>query len=366
MADVVARVETFAVSLPFRDGVRFKSWQGAAAAYVILRVTTRDGAEGIAEATAIPRMFPDGDPEILRAQLERLFRPLLEGADPLAHNGLLRAIDGIRGAATAKALIDLALWDLKGKLLGQPVWRLLGGGPATTVPVAAIVFGNTPAAMLADAERAVERGIRALKIKLWRHSLADVALVRDIRRAVGDDVFLYGDANDAYTEAEARTILPQLAAYGVTLIEDPCRIPADRLALLSRALPLAILGEIPIDSLAAAHRYLKADALGAVSVKLRKTGLTETLKILALCEAAGLPALIGTDIESPLGALARVHLRAALPSLEPLPAEIQFFEQLADDVLAEPLAIVDGAIAVPDRPGFGATLDVEKLGAYAL
>ena len=92
----------------------------------------------------------------------------------------------------------------------------------------AILFGDTAEAMLADAERTVARGIRALKVKLWRHSIDDINLVRDIRSAVGDDVLIYADANHSYTEDEARTLLPQLAEYGVTLIEDPCNVSAER------------------------------------------------------------------------------------------------------------------------------------------
>ncbi|HXP93355.1 MAG TPA: enolase C-terminal domain-like protein [Candidatus Binatia bacterium] len=363
MADVIARVETFALNLPYRSKVQFRSSQGSSGAYALLRLTTRDGAEGIAEVTGIANI-PESDPKILENQIDRFFRPLLEGADPLDHNRQLVAIDKIRGAPIAKALIDVALWDLKGKLLGQPVWRLLGGGPVKTIPVTAVLFGDTAAAMLGEAERAVQRGIRSLKVKLWRHCIDDIILIRDIRKAVGDDVFIYADANYAYTETEARSLLPKLADYNVSMIEDPCRITAERLALLSRALPIAILGEIPIDSLAAAYNYIKLDAIGAVSVHLRRTGLTESLKIVALSEAACLPALIGTDLESGIGALSRVHLRAAIPSLDPLPSEIQFFEHLADDVLAESLSIVDGAIEVPDRPGFGGSIDQGKLKQY--
>jgi L-alanine-DL-glutamate epimerase-like enolase superfamily enzyme len=274
------------------------------------------------------------------------------------------AIANVSGCGIAKALIDTALWDLKGKLLGEPVWRLLGRAAPKPVPVAAILFGDTAEAMLADAERTVARGIRALKVKLWRHSIEDVTLVRDIRNAVGDDVLMYVDANQSYTEDEARTLLPQLAAYGVALVEDPCNISAERQACLSRALPIPILAEIPIDSLAAAERYIEMRAAGALSVHMRRTGITETLKIIALCAAAGLPAIVGTDLESSLGALARVHLRAAVPSLEPWPSEIGFFEKLAGDVLAEPPAVVDGAIAVSDGPGFGASIDETKLQRY--
>lgn len=363
MTDIVAGVELHALNLPYQSKIQFRSSQGASGAYALLRLTTRDGAQGIAEVTGIPNV-PASDPAILADHFDRFFRPILEGADPLDHERLTGAIEKIDGASIAKALIDTALWDLKGKILGQPVWRLLGGAAPKPVPVTAILFGDTPEAMLADAERTVGRGIRALKIKLWRHSIDDVNLVRDIRSAVGDDVLIYADANHSYTETEARTLLPKLVEYNVALIEDPCNLSAERLAALSRELPIAVLGEIPIDSFATAQRYVQLHAIGAVSVHLRRTGITETLKIVALCERAGLPAVVGTDLESALGALARVHLRSAIPSLEPWPSEIAFFERLAGDVLAEPLAVVDGAIAVPDRPGFGASIDDTKLQRY--
>jgi L-alanine-DL-glutamate epimerase-like enolase superfamily enzyme len=242
----------------------------------------------------------------------------------------------------------------------------LGATAPQPVPVTAILFGDTAAAMLDDAVRTVARGIRALKVKLWRHSSDDVNLIHDIRSAVGDDVLIYADANHSYSEAEARALLPQLVDDNVVLIEDPCNLTPERLALLSETLPIPILGEIPIDSLAAAERYVELQAIGAVSLHPRRTGVTETLKIIALCEAAGLPAIIGTDLESGIGALARVHLRGAIPSLAPWPCEVQFFERLADDILAEPLAIVNGAIDVPDRPGFGATIDATKLKRYLI
>ncbi len=326
-------------------------------------MTTRDGTVGIAEVTGIPNI-PDSDPAVLAAQFDRFFRPLLEGADPLDHERLLVALERVRGATIAKALIDTALWDLKGRIAGQPVWQLLGGTRPRPVPVTAILFGDTPAAMLEDAQRSVARGIRALKVKLWRHSMDDVHLVRDIRAAVGEDVLIYADANHSYSENEALALLPLLAEYGVALIEDPCNLPLERMSALRAALPISLLGEIPIDSLDTAERYIAAQAVGAISLHPRRTGITETLKIIALCEAAGLPAIVGTDLESNVGALARAHLRAAIPALDPWPSEIQFFERLAGDVMSEPLAVVDGAIAVPERPGFGATIDPEKLRRY--
>ena len=130
-------------------------------------------------------------------------------------------------------------------------------------------------------------------------------------------------------------------------------------------LPVALLGDQCCESLAQVHTHIRANSVGAVSVKLRRTGLTESLKIIALCEAAGLPVVIGTDSESRIGALARMHLRAAIPNLAPWPTETHFFDKLSDDAFAGEFDFVDGTITPTDAPGFGASLDRRKLDRYA-
>jgi L-Ala-D/L-Glu epimerase len=359
VGDVIERVELIPLRLPYRSHMQFRSSQGTNGTFVVLRLTTRDGVEGLAEATALPSSS-DSDPRVIVAQLESR-RSLLVGVDPFDHQHIAAAFARIRDAKPLKSLIDVALWDLKGKLLGMPVWRMLGGGPIRPVPVTAILFGDTPAAMLAAAERAVGRGFRSLKVKVWRRSFEDIKLVAQIRKAVGDEVFLYVDANQAYSEIEARAIFPNLAESNVALIEDPCDLPAERLALLAQAMPATILGDIPIDSLASTYRYLRANALGAVSLHIGRTGISETIKIATISEAAGISALVGTDLEASIGALARLHLWIGVRSLQTLPAETQFFDCIASDVLAQPLSIVDGTVHLPDGPGFGATIDEQAL-----
>jgi L-alanine-DL-glutamate epimerase-like enolase superfamily enzyme len=264
-------------------------------------------------------------------------------------------------------LIDIALWDLRGKLLGQPVWRLLGGGPTKPVPLTWVAHGNTRAAQVEESRRMVlDRGYRGLKLKVWRRSKEDVDLVREVRAAVGEALPVYVDANSKYTEFEARTILATLAECRVDFIEDPCRDgDLARMALLAQALPIAILGDLHCNSLTAVRAHLNARAAGGISVKLRRTGITESLKIIALCEAAGVPVVIGTDSESRIGALARVHLRLAVPSLAQAPIETHFFDKLSSDVFAGDFGFKDGAITPGDAPGFGASIDRRLLEKFA-
>ena len=361
----IAAVEALRLKLPYKKAIAFHSVTEASGQYVILRLALDDGSEGIAEAVC--RAAHSGeDAASVAYQIETFFRPLLVGADPAGHLALLASIQKIKGCRAAKALIDIALWDLRGKIFGQPVWRLLGGAKPAPVPLTWIAHGNTREAQVAEAKRvAAERGYRGMKLKTWRRSLEDVRMVADVRAAL-PETLIYVDGNGSYTETEARTILTKVADSGVAFIEEPCAcVDPARQAALAAALPVALLGDQGCETLPAVNTLLRLNAVGAVSVKLRRTGLTESLKIIALCEAAGVPIVIGTDSESRIGALARAHLRAAIPSLAPWPTETHFFDKLHDDAFAGEFAFADGTITPNDTPGFGAAFDRRKLERYA-
>jgi L-alanine-DL-glutamate epimerase-like enolase superfamily enzyme len=358
----IVEVSTHCLRLPYRSEVQFAHIKQSSAEYSILVIRLDDGTEGIAEAVCRPE-FTGEDARSIAYTVETFFKPLVVGADPLGHLSILSRIERIRGCRAAKALIDVALWDLRGKLLGQPVWRLLGGGSAQPVPLTWVAHGNTREAMLDEAKQLVlDRGYKGLKLKTWKRSDEDVLLVRDVRKAVGDAVTIYVDANCKYSDSEARSILSKIADFGVAFIEDPCRGgDLRRMAQLAQALPIAILGDFDCTTLQSVHAHVSALAVGGVSVKLRRTGITESLKIIALCEAAGIPVVIGTDSESRIGAMARVHLRAAIPSLAPWPIETHFFEKLGDDVFAGTFGFDDGRIMPSEAPGFGAEIDQRML-----
>lgn len=365
MADVIERVETYCLDLPYRKAVQFASVKEAVGQYLLLRIVTRDGAEGLAECVCRPSQSGE-TPALLASVIEDFYAPVLKGADPFDHNRLLGLIGKVKGQRTAFALVDVALWDIKGKLAGQPVWRLLGGGPARTVPLAWIVHGNSAKEQVKEAVEAIDRrGFSALKLKTWKRSHADVDMVRAVRKAVGPERIIWVDCNGSYSETEALTVLPDMAPHSISFIEEPCRFPDHaRMARLAARLPIALLGDQTCTSLAAVQNLIRAGAVGAVSIKLRRTGITESLKIAALAEAAGLPVVIGTDSESRIGAMPRLHLHNAVPWLARWPAETHFFQKLADDVFAGDFALKGGGVTPSEAPGFGARIDHKKLRKY--
>ncbi len=361
MADVIEKLETYCLELPYRQAVHFHSVTEDRGRYLIVRLVTSNGAEGIAESVCRPAQTGD-TPEQLAGAVTKHLEPLVLGADATA-DGVFEAVAGSDAPIAARAIVDVALWDLKAKILGQPAWRLLGPGPAAPVPVAWIVHGNTVAEQVAEAVKAIdERGFSALKLKTWKKSMDDVDMVRAVRDAVGPDRVIWVDANGSYTEDEARAVFPHLAELGIAFIEDPCEFTdLTAMAALARDLPIPVLGDKPCQRFADAEALIESGAAGALSVKLRRTGITEGVKIINLAKEANVPVVIGTDSESRIGSLARIHLRAAMPSLAPWPTETHFFGKLAEDVFAGDFVFENGCISVPAAPGFGAGLDMTKL-----
>ena len=362
----IADVKCHPVKLPYKGEIKFRSVSESVGQYAFLRIILDDGTEGLAEAVCRPEQQGE-DAKSLAYQIEAFFKQRLIGLDPLAHTSALASVGRIKGCRTAKALIDVALWDLKGKVLEQPVWRLLGGDKPKPVPLTWLVHGNTCEDQVREAITMNEtRGYSSMKLKTWKRSDEDVRLVAEVRKALGNDTFIYIDGNGSYSETEARTILTKVMDYNVAFIEEPCTFNDPvRMAALAGDLPIALLGDQTCGSLAAVHTLIRLGAVGGVSVKLKRTGFTESLKIIAVAEAAGLPVVIGTDSESRLAALSRMHLRSAIPSLSPYPTETHFFDKLQDDVFSGSFNFSNGTLTPDDSPGFGASLDMTKLETYA-
>jgi L-alanine-DL-glutamate epimerase-like enolase superfamily enzyme len=368
MARKIVAVEPYCVKFPYRKAVSFRGTRNEAAGqYVILRIALDDGTEGFAESNTRPTQNGEDAPTVAH-RIETFFKPRMLGLDPLHHNEIWDELNRTKHCRTEKALIDIALWDLKGRALGEPVWRLLGGGPLKPIPLTWIAHGDTTDAMIEEACRMVrERGFKALKLKVWKRSEEDLRMVRQIRAQVGPSVPIYCDANGAYTETEARTILSQLQDFNVLFLEEPCDfVDMRRSAAMAARLKPALLGDQTCESLTEVAQNLARQAVGAVSVKLRRTGFTESLKIIALCEAFGVPVVIGTDSESRIGSQARFHLRAGVSYLDPWPIETHFFEKLADDPFAGEFLVKHGEASPGEAPGFGVAVDWDKMRKFAM
>lgn len=361
----ITDVEAIPFAIPYRKPVRFASGEVSVADHVLVRVHTDEGLVGVAEAPPRPYTYGESQSSIVAAVRE-WFAPALKGSDPLARERVRALLNRTVGNHTAKGALDLALWDLAGQALGQPCSVLLGGH-GTSMRVAHMVGFAPTAEMVEEAVQMRERfGVATFKVKVGRRPLEqDVQACRALRAALGSEVELYLDANRGWTGEEALRAVRLLAEVDPTLLEEPCPNDdvLDRRRVVQRS-PIPVVGDESCTRLAEVARNLLDGMCSVVSIKTARTGFTESQRIVGLCEGLGVQMLIGNQVDGQLGSLAAVTFGAATASTSARAGELSNFLAMSDDLLAEPLQILDGRLAARERPGLGAELDLGKLAYY--
>jgi L-alanine-DL-glutamate epimerase-like enolase superfamily enzyme len=360
----IDRVEAIPLAIPYRRPFGFASGTVTAADHVLVRITTDEGLVGHGEAPPRPYTYGETAASIVAA-VRDLFTPVLIGADPFARERIRVGLARTVANNAARGAIDVALWDLVGQATGQPVHVLLGHA-ADDVRAAHMVGLGTPAAMVADAaEMRDEYGVDAFKIKVGRALEVDMAAVRALRTELGDHIELYADANRGWDADTAVVASRRLADHGVTMLEEPN--PADDVLgrrRIVRASPIPVVGDESTVTLGGVARALLDGDAEAISVKVARTGFTDSAKIVGLCEGLGVTTVVGNQIDGMLGTVASIALGCGLSALARHPVEVTNFLLMTDDVLAEPPVVADGRAAARQGPGLGVTIDPDKLAHY--
>ena len=331
---------------------------------VFLEIHTDDGIVGLAGPCSRMEAFI----------IDTSLRPLLVGRDPLAIERLWdvmyrASIHGRKGETMmAISVVDCGLWDLKGKALGQPVFRLLGGPTRTSFPAyaSALGFSIEPEDAAARASQFASEGYTATKW-FFRDGPTDgpdgirrnLTLARTLREAVGDDVDIMLDAWSSWNVPYAIRMANRLAEYNIRWIEEP--VLADKLDSYAQ-----IRDGSPIDISGGEHEYTRWGfrqivERGAMDVLQPDIywcgGLSETIKICSLASAFDLPVI-------PHGhsSHATAHLIASQPpTVTPIQEFLIKWNAIHQFFLEEPLNPVNGTITVPDAPGMGIAIDESKV-----
>ena len=327
-------------------------------AVVVVRVRTDDGAEGMGYTYTVGKTGGGSVLQMVEADL----KPLLLDEDPRRIEQLwskmwwaLHYVGRGGVASFAMAAVDIALWDLKARLAGEPLWRFLGGH-SNQVPAYAggIDLLLPPDGLLQQTEANLERGFRAIKMKVGRPKLAeDVERVQLLREHLGPDFPLMADANFKWTADEAIRAARAFAPYDLYWFEEPT-IPEDfeghARVLREGGLPVAS-GE----NLHTVYEFQKLIAGGGVSFPepdiTNLGGITPWLKVAHLAECHNLP-VTSHGVHD-----LHVHLLAAVPNGSYLEAHGFGLEQFIE----HPLEIVEGLATASDRPGHGVALDWDAL-----
>lgn len=350
-----------------------QSWYRTRNALVV-EVFTDEGIVGLGEAYEGPSI-------VNRAIIDEVYRPLLVGADPMDTDVLWdRCYHRLRNhgrkgvAIEALSAVDIALWDILGKKFGVPAYKLLGGQYRDRVrPYATGLYLRQAAdpvqEVAARAAGYVAQGFRAVKLGLGFGIEHDVARVRAVRQAIGPDVLLMTDFNQAYTAGDAARLGRKIETFDISWIEEP--VPPEDLSgyrEVKAAVGIPIAGgEVEYT------RYGYRDLIAQRCVDVIQPdvtavgGLTEAKKVIALASAWNI-AFFPHGWVSAVGLFATLQLAAAIP---PAPQRLHLpdliFEYdrtpnpFRDDLAVERVEWDAGLLRIPDRPGLGVTLNRDLL-----
>ena len=322
----------------------------------LVKITTDSGHVGWGEALA-PVV-----PQVIAELITQLFAPLLTGQSPFASQVLnARMYDAMRdrGHITgyhidALAAVDIALWDLKGQILNQPVYQLLGGAFRDQIPcyVSGLPEPDLPA-RCALALRWQQKGFNAIKLALGYGVQQDIENVRAIRDALGPQASLFLDAHWNYSVAQAAELANALHPLGVGFLEAPL-LPEDiaghRELRAKSPLPIA-LGETERTRYQF-KPFIEQRAMDIVQPDVGRTGITELMHIASLAQTWNLQ--VAPHLSVGLGPCiaASIHVAAALPNLFMLEYQPPVFE-LANQLLDTPLVCEAGHYTLPQGAGLG-------------
>jgi L-alanine-DL-glutamate epimerase-like enolase superfamily enzyme len=337
---------------------------------VLVRLVTENGVSGVGEAYGLPA------PKVPATVITELLAPHVLGTDPLACTATWQRLTdmyeslGVRGGFFSEALsgIDMALWDLRGRILGVPVYRLLGGPVRTAVPCYAspVPLASRPEDSAEHARGYVSRGFRAVKVKVGRGVVVDVAHIRAVRDAVGEAVDVLVDANCGYRLDEATALAQRLPELGVRWLEEPVALDdSDGLAELRRRSGLTIVSGENLFTTAEMNDLLRRSAVDVLMPNLARCGgITGALRIAAVAGASGVD-IAPHGVGSAVSIAATLQFMAALPNLRTYEFN-QLPNPLRDDLLTHPLRLKDAHLPVPDGPGLGIELNQDMVDHFTV
>jgi len=343
----------------------------------LVKVIAEDGSYGWGEGY--------GPAGVVQAGVEFL-TPLVIGEDPLGVEAIwnkmrLRSLDYARRGVLVASMsaIDIAIWDLRGKLLGQPVSVLLGGRRREKVKVYAtgmyfVDSDDLVGKLVEEAQGYVAAGFKALKMKVGLGVETDLRHARAVRRAIGGEIELMVDANHAYSRSEARSFARQIEELDITFFEEPVS-PEDYEGYreLRQRTTIPIAGGECEYLLAGFRQLLSNQCVDIAQPDICGAGgLTETKRIATLARAFQtnvLPHSWGTGVAFAAG----LHL---VSTLDPVPGRLRMPDMmlemdrsenaLRDNLTSPQFQVEDGYVAVPKAPGLGVDVDPDQLARFTV
>ena len=358
-AKKIVGIQVFKADIPLYEPFRIAIMEIKHAQNVFVRIDTDSDIYGIGEASPFWKLC--GETQAINLAAARDLALLIKGKDALAVEERIADLEGyLNHNTTIISAFDMALYDILGKAAGMPLYALLGGKKRMLVTDLTVSI-NEPDYMAEKAIEFVERGFKAVKVKLGTTTAEDVERIRAIRKAIGEEIPIRIDANQGWDYNTALATLRALEPLGVQYCEQP--IPHwDHSAMrdLRDKTSIPIMADESLFSHRDAFALCRDNCCDFLNIKLSKSGgIRNALNICAVAESCGKPCMIGCMMESRLGLTAAAHLASARRN-------IMFYDLdsallLAEDPIVGGIKYEEDRVILPDGPGLGADVDPDFL-----
>ena len=367
----ITRIETLYLRLP-----QVKQQADSGQDVLIVRVETDAGVHGIGEVDSAPMAVKGVIEGPYCHPLNSGLAELLIGEDPLQTEFLWHKMyreniyAGRRGIAIhAMSGIDMALWDIKGKVLGLPIWRLLGGGFHQRIRAyASSLFGATPGETGERARRFRDQGFGAVKFgwaPMGEDAATDVALVREARAGMGDDGDLLIDAGLAWDTKTAIQRARAFSEFNIFWLEEPLLPDNYRgYARLASATDIPIAAGEEESERRSFIELMDQGEIDVVQVDLTRCGgFTEAVKIASLAADRGLRC-VNHGFTTYINVVAALHFLNSIPNSFITEFVVEEGTQLREEITLQRISAQDGTLAIPQEPGLGIDLNPEGIDKY--
>lgn len=358
----ITGIKAYKVGLPLREG-RY-NWSNGNFIEVfdstVVAVETDAGITGYAECCPLGSAYLPAYAHGVRAGLEEI-GPKVIGLDPTDLNVLNRHMDAVlRGHPYVKAPIDIACWDILGKVAGLPVYKLLGGAAQEKVALYRAISQEAPEVMARKIAGYKAEGYTKFQLKVGGDADQDIDRIRATREILGASDILVADANTGWTRAEAARICAEVADLDV-YIEQPCPTYEECLSVRARTARPFVLDEV-IDGVGTLMKGLADDAMDIINLKISKVGgLTKARLMRDICVASGTPMTIEDTWGGDIVTATIAHLARSTPEEFTFSAT-DFNSYGTVDIASGAPRRDNGFMTASDAPGLGITPLFDVLG----